>query len=184
MTKEIEGVPAGWEAVAYRKAKAGEYSISEGRPYMWPNHSIQVHLIIRKKFAIEEGKYYKRRDGVVVGPTYIFSAGSKYPWSASSHGGDQWNDDGKRCLQGLEHTDLIEEVPKPEPKYRPFKNAEEFKPHRDKWILKNEGDGTGCWKAFSYSSEGVCTSSSRRTSYAELLNWKFEDGTPCGVKVQ
>ncbi len=33
---------------------------------------------------------------------------------------------------------------KPEPKYRPFANAEEFKPHRDRWVSREGNVGRVC----------------------------------------
>ena len=82
---------------------------------------------------------------------------------------------------------IIREVPKPEPKYRAFASAEEFKPHRDKWILRlDEEDGTsnpayGAWRADSYDEESII--SDEEISYEELLKYRFEDGTLCGILI-
>ena len=135
---------------------------------------------------VAAGKYYKQRDGVVIGPMVYLCGGGPWPWAIEGkRRGDQWSDSGKRCLEGCENTDLVEEVRAPQPTYRPFASAEEFKPFRDKWIQrKPEEDGTvhGAFQSTSYSDEG-CYVGDDYTSYADLLPWKFEDGTPCGMKV-
>ena len=76
--------------------------------------------------------------------------------------------------------------PAPEPTYRPFKNAEEFKPYREKWLrYKNNIDAPayGAFKPFRYSDDDI--------QLLKLLTWEqafndviFEDGTPFGIKVQ
>ena len=73
--------------------------------------------------------------------------------------------------------DLIEQVV--EPKYRPFANAAEFDPYRDRWII----DGTSRLKVVWYSDASLCTS--------KIWYWKeaferftFEDGSPFGVEVK
>lgn len=62
-----------------------------------------------------------------------------------------------------------------EPQYRPFANAEEYKPHRERWLVsKTHGDVV------------------RLMSYQENSNWKFyferyvfeDTGTPFGVEVE
>ena len=183
MTKQIEGIPEGWEFVGIRKAKKGEFSVAGNvpKPKAWDFDSESVYPIIRKlpePLKVEAGKFYRQVDGRIVGPMRK-AAGGDYPFVYATM---QWNETGVRWDSSRRATtNLVSEVPENEV-YRPFANAAEFKPHRDKWIIKNEGDGTGCWKAFSYSDEGVMTSVGRRTPYADLLKWKFEDGTPCGVK--
>lgn len=72
----------------------------------------------------------------------------------------------------------------PAPTYRPFANAEEFKPHRDKWIArKTKG---GAFKAVDYSDRGLYLQESEADvlTYRELfeMGYTFEDGTPCGVE--
>jgi hypothetical protein len=61
------------------------------------------------------------------------------------------------------------------PKYRPFANATEFAPHRERW-LKN---GSSCRRVDHYNELGV-----NGMAWESLFrNRTFEDGTPCGVKV-
>ena len=60
--------------------------------------------------------------------------------------------------------------------YRPFANAAEFKPHRDKWWrVKGEPDDA-CHPPHYYSD-----SHNWQRSFETLV---FEDGTPFGVKVE
>lgn len=63
---------------------------------------------------------------------------------------------------------------------RPFANAEEYRPHRDRWIKRV--DGEGCWKPAGYSNEGIHVDEKRVTSYEALFEkFTFEDGSKCGV---
>ena len=71
-----------------------------------------------------------------------------------------------------------------EPTYRPFKNAEEFKPYREKWLrYKHNIDAPsyGAFRPFRYSDDDI--------QLIKLLTWEkafndviFEDGTPFGIK--
>lgn len=65
-------------------------------------------------------------------------------------------------------------------KYRPFANAEEFMPHRDRWIVDNDGE---MLRAISFDAKR----STIATRYGPVhfldafSRFKFEDGTPFGV---
>lgn len=66
-----------------------------------------------------------------------------------------------------------------EPKYRPFANAAEFAPHRDRWLRSDDNlfrigtfTNTRAWPA--------CASIGLRFSEA-FDQWEFEDGSPFGV---
>jgi hypothetical protein len=66
----------------------------------------------------------------------------------------------------------------PEPQYRPFANAAEFEPHRDRWIV-NPGSGT-YRRIELYGDEGAMG-----MSWEGLFrNRTFDDGSPFGVKVE
>ena len=82
-----------------------------------------------------------------------------------------------------------------EPTYRPFKNAEEFKPFRDEWF--DQKDITRPFtpaRAVNYCNQGVvmCKSVSlskgvtfELCTYADLLKYfTRENGEPCGVRVE
>jgi len=72
---------------------------------------------------------------------------------------------------------IVRKIEKPK-KYRPFANAEEFKPHRDRWWKSKKDDST-CFPPATYGDNLHCG-----------LNWEesfenkvFDDGTPFGVEV-
>jgi len=84
-------------------------------------------------------------------------------------------------------------APLPEPKYRPFKNAQEFAPFGDKWLQAKNIHGV-LFKAISIHDTCIgyidpLRHGVRYVSWEELLkDWEFagedveKDGTPCGVK--
>ena len=68
-----------------------------------------------------------------------------------------------------------------EPTYRPFKNAEEFKPFRDEWFrVKN---GCGFDSVRYYDNDGVKDSTGNFITYQKLFEaGERENGEPCGVR--
>jgi hypothetical protein len=62
--------------------------------------------------------------------------------------------------------------------YRPFANAEEFKPHRDKYV-RFIGVEKGFWKLTSIHDEGA----NGEEWNVLFKKYVFEDGTPFGVEV-
>ncbi len=69
-----------------------------------------------------------------------------------------------------------------EPKYRPFANAAEFAPHRDKWFKwKNQDRHVMRFGLYSdFVVVPACASVG--SSFAEAFEkWTFEDGSPFGV---
>jgi hypothetical protein len=82
------------------------------------------------------------------------------------------------------------EVPK---KYRPFANAEEFKPHRDRWVkIVSEDNNCGCdldesvgdeQKIQGCNEHSVCIWEGWMTFGDAFKCFVFEDGTPFGVEV-
>jgi hypothetical protein len=71
--------------------------------------------------------------------------------------------------------------------YRPFANAEEFRPHRDRWICRlynGRPDAKGCYKVSAYDDRGTFANDGK-TSYQDMLEEGrvFDDGTPFGVKI-
>ena len=64
-------------------------------------------------------------------------------------------------------------------KYRPFANAEEFKPHRDRWWYREEKGSRRYFPPASYSDKahgGSVWQHRFETCF-------FDDGTPFGVKI-
>lgn len=68
-----------------------------------------------------------------------------------------------------------------EPTYRPFKNAEEFKPYRDEWFRVKNGGGFDSVRY--YDNNGVKDSTGNFITYQKLFEaGERENGEPCGVK--
>ena len=90
--------------------------------------------------------------------------------------------DGKPRLCDFDSTYLnrviIRKIEKPA-RYRPFANAEEFKPHRDRWWYRDDKDNRRHFPPAGYSDQAHGGAS-----------WKhrfdtcfFDDGTPFGVRI-
>ena len=85
---------------------------------------------------------------------------------------------------------IIRKIEKPK-RYRPFANAAEFEPHRDRWIrrsCKDDGDNNltaGCFRVAAYDDDAIWTVDGETTSYEAVFKngKKFTDGTPFGVEV-
>ena len=81
---------------------------------------------------------------------------------------------------------IIRKIEKPK-QYRPFANAAEFKPHRDRWLTKLHSNGRasdGCFRVDSYDDFGVWVGS-ERLSFDDMFNanQQFDDDSPFGVEV-
>lgn len=83
------------------------------------------------------------------------------------------------------------EVPK---QYRPFTNADEFEPHRDRWVeIVSEDNNCGCdldhgdiggkRKIGGCSEHSVCIWEGWMTYMDAFECFVFDDGTPFGVEV-
>ena len=73
---------------------------------------------------------------------------------------------------------IIRKIEKPAA-YRPFKDAEEFKPHRDRWWYRDDKDGRRHFPPAGYSDQahgGVTWKHRFDTCF-------FDDGTPFGVRI-
>jgi hypothetical protein len=73
---------------------------------------------------------------------------------------------------------IIRKIEKPAT-YRPFANAEEFKPHRDRWWYRDDKDGRRHFPPAGYSDQahgGVTWKHRFDTCF-------FDDGTPFGVRI-
>lgn len=71
----------------------------------------------------------------------------------------------------------------PKPTYRPFANAKEFRPYRNLWF--DVGSMGVSERALAVRETGVKLSIAGYFSWADFLRcYRFECGTPCGVKVE
>ncbi len=84
---------------------------------------------------------------------------------------------------------IIRKIEKPAA-YRPFANAEEFKPHRDRWLTrKDKSDPThldGACRVVAYSDDYLWWADRRVSTYKEEFDSGRcfeEDGTPFGAKI-
>jgi hypothetical protein len=84
---------------------------------------------------------------------------------------------------------IIRKIEKPA-RYRPFKDAEEFKPNRDRWLTrKDKSDPThldGACRVVAYSDDYLWWADGRVSTYKEEFDSGrcFEDDeTPFGVKI-
>lgn len=136
------------------------------------------------KLQLREGAWYERRDGKVVGPCEPRTDGieSVFKWYV---GGATYEDDGKWC-EGRVGIDLIREVPAPLPpvkKYRPFANAQEFKPHQ-KRLIYFCGDRSNCLQVYSFNDNGIWHAGKQTPWHAMFSQANFDDDeTPFGVEV-
>lgn len=122
----IEGIPDGWELVAFRRAVSGDYFLNaRGLPEPW---------------------------------TLNVSSSGIYP--------------------------IIRKIEKPK-RYRPFANAAEFEPYRDRWIVQAVPH-TGYdrfYKVSSFDFEGFWVGGIKRLYNEAFSYFRFESGTPCGIEV-
>jgi hypothetical protein len=77
---------------------------------------------------------------------------------------------------------IIRKIEKPKT-YRPFANAAEFEPHRDRWIKQTLGDSVSFTRIDGYGKEGVTIQGNAYTYQHLLDNRTFDDGSPFGVEV-
>lgn len=171
------------------KTENGDYYSVHSSGYCLPagmgHHGDDLReQIVASKLQLREGAWYKRENGTIKGPAKATRAGEYRPWLV---GGIFYENDGTNSLSPRWH--LREEVPDPTPKpvYRPFANAVEFAPHRDRRIKRKAGSipAGGCCKLVAYDDDGVWVDSRNHKTYQEYFaeDREFEDGTPFGVRV-
>jgi hypothetical protein len=69
--------------------------------------------------------------------------------------------------------------------YRPFANAAEFAPHRDKWLRSDtQSHGEVIGRVMNYSEKGIVDDVGNFRTFETLFRvCTFDDGTKCGVKL-
>ena len=80
------------------------------------------------------------------------------------------------------HLPVIRKIEKPK-RYRPFANAAEFEPHRDRWLKPKLGRVDHRLKTHSYNDRKHYTGNVGDTWQTMFDDYEFEDGTPFGVEV-
>jgi hypothetical protein len=81
---------------------------------------------------------------------------------------------------------IIRKIEKPA-KYRPFESAEEFKPHRDRWLARIDENGQqidGEFQLDGFDNTGIWLGANP-LGYKDALDrgHTFDDGTPFGVRI-
>jgi hypothetical protein len=136
------------------------------------------------KLQLREGAWYERKDGKIVGPCEPYKNPSWAPEAKWEVCGRWYSDGGKNPAP---ETNLVREVEPPPPKYRPFKDAEEFKPFRDSWLMSTGTDAItgGFERVISYDDHRVYVTIGECTywwSYKNAMErFTFDDGSPFGV---
>jgi len=84
---------------------------------------------------------------------------------------------------------IIRKIEKPA-KYRPFANAAEFRPHRDRWLTRKDKSDTshldGACRVVAYCDNHLWWADGRNSTYKDELDSGRcfdDDGTPFGVRI-
>ena len=185
MTTKIEGIPAGYELVRVGRPAKGEMFLGVDfavctASYHYNDHGSVYSIVKKTPLTLEVGKKYIAKNGDVFGPLEACANHPEYPFLCQ---GRYWSPAGVRFYEDDRDTeDLVAEYIEPKPVYRPFANAAEFAPHRDRWIQRVSGGG--CFAVGAYSDTGIVYGvDSKSKSYNELLSFKFDNGDTCGVLV-
>ncbi len=76
---------------------------------------------------------------------------------------------------------IIEKIEQPR-QYRPFSNAAEFEPHRDRWFKPNFAS-CQCIRTTAYNDRGHWVGEGHDTWEMMFEKYLFDDGSPFGVEV-
>jgi hypothetical protein len=119
--------------------------------------------------GIPDGWYFVRVGKVKLGEFYVNNEGFAREWTTSGE-------------SGFANYVVISKIEKPK-RYRPFANAAEFEPHRDKWLKLKRGGGDHRIKTYSCNDRKHYTGDDGSTWKEMFDDFEFEDGTPFGVEV-
>jgi hypothetical protein len=86
------------------------------------------------------------------------------------------------CQTGMNNHAIVRKIEKPK-QYRPFANAEEFRPHRCRWVRHIASDS--CSSVIGYNDRSVKFGTNKGYWDYEMAfeTWVFDDGSPFGVEV-
>ncbi len=76
---------------------------------------------------------------------------------------------------------IIRKIEKPK-RYRPFANAAEFEPFRDRWV-RHKSNSDSCMRIDGYGNKGVTIQGCVHDFDEMLEDRTFDDGTPFGIEV-
>ena len=131
--------------------------------------------------GIPDGWELVRIGRIKRGEHFVDNCGLAYQWTTCDE-------------SGYANYVIIRKIEKPK-KYRPFANAEEFKPHRDRWVgVVSEDNNCGCYldqrdiggkrKIDGCSEHSICIWEGWMTYRDAFKCFNFDDdGTPFGVEV-
>ena len=80
---------------------------------------------------------------------------------------------------------IIRKIEKPK-QYRPFANAAEFRPHKNRWMTHPENTVTGEFQVVEFNDNGIwCNGMKELMPYKKAfeIGLRFDDGTPFGIEV-
>jgi len=88
------------------------------------------------------------------------------------------------CVRMNENYPIIRKIEQPA-KYRPFANAEEYKPHRDRWVRHKDDTPDAAFRVLEYRDSGVMNISGEPMYFDDAFSELFfdDDGTPFGVRI-
>lgn len=90
---------------------------------------------------------------------------------------------GTRAYPGTPYDKSMKYIVPIEPVYRPYANAAEFNPYRERWLTSKENPDHSA-KVAAFNGEHWYIGG-RPMTYQEMLNdYTFDDGAPCGIEVQ
>jgi hypothetical protein len=91
-----------------------------------------------------------------------------------------------------DHVLIVRKIEKPK-RYRPFASAEEFRPHKDRWIVINgkhcpemflsDDDLGDSYRIAGFNENSVCVYVGWCTYEAAFGCMMFDDGSPFGIEV-
>jgi hypothetical protein len=167
MQSKIEGVPEGFELLRIGKPKEGDLFIDGcGDVQTADGYEIEGCAILRKIEPPDPGEGWRllSDDEPLVDGDEHFSVDATVWFSAF----------GKRVI-GSHYRRRLQ-------RYRPFENAKEFEPHRDRWV--HQCDGTR--GRFTRYTDTLVFHHERSVTWKVLFDTCVfdDDGTPCGVKVE
>lgn len=103
------------------------------------------------------------------GDFYVDMAGSAIEWNHSDE-------------TSFVNYVIIRKIEKPK-QYRPFANAAEFEPHRERWLKQKLENADHRFKTQAYNNRMHYAGDDGEEWEAAFDYFEFEDGTPFGVEV-
>ncbi len=182
MQSKIEGIPEGFELLRIGGAKKGELFIAcDGEVIEASGDTLsKCYSIVRRIAPPDPGegwRWVEKNETIVKGDEYF--ANGKWVSCGPAIIGDRFCEVENAGLLPAFQTQFVR---RRLPRYRPFANAAEFEPHRDRWIQQK----TGHRGRVTGYTENCVFHSDKSVSWDHLFKHCVfdDDGTPCGVLVE